>query len=83
MNIQKEYENTLQNEEYALNFARSGRTLPTNPNEVDPSSLTPADMEAGRQLLRGEPPTANLKQSRDAANAIYYRDVMGGDLNGL
>ena len=46
--------------------AQAGRPTPTNPMEVGIASLTPADFEAAMQLMRGEPPTANLQQHLNA-----------------
>lgn len=79
MDINKQYQDILANEEGALNFAKSGRPIAQTPQDVDVSDLTPADYEAGRQLLRGETPTANLKIAQNRVNAARYRD-MGGAL---
>ena len=79
LDVQKGYEDILANEEAALIFARSGKPLPQRPEEVDINDLTPADFEAGRQLARGEVPTANLGVVRNTVNAIQYKN-MGGEL---
>lgn len=78
INVRDGLQAELEKENFGVEYAKSGRPLPT---AGDPSLLTEEDYEAGRQLLRGETPTANIKKWRDAGNAIQYRD-MGGSLDG-
>ena len=44
----------------------------TNPNQVTPDMLTEADYKAMEQMMRGEPPTANLQQHLEAAAIRHF-----------
>jgi len=56
----------LKNNPHLIPFQRIEQGInlfPKTVEEVDPNTLTKADYEAGQQLLRGEPPTANIYEN--------------------